>query len=91
MTALRVSEYGAAVLFVDRACSAQPSFALTDDNADIVAGIVRRLDGIPLAIELAAARLKMLNLRQLDQRLEDRFKLLTGARPGPRATRRCAR
>jgi diguanylate cyclase (GGDEF)-like protein len=83
MTAQGVSEYGAAVLFAERACTAQPGFALTDDNADIVAGIVRRLDGIPLAIELAAARLKMLNLRQLDQRLEDRFKLLTGGKTGP--------
>lgn len=78
MTAQRVSQYGAAALFVARAHSAQRSFSLTDENAPIVAEIVRRLDGIALAIELAAPRVKVLSLRQLNQRLDERFRLLSG-------------
>ena len=78
MTAERVMQYGAAVLFVARAHTAQRSFVLTDDNAAIVANIVRRLDGIALAIELAAPRIKVLSLQQLDQRLDECFKLLSG-------------
>jgi predicted ATPase len=54
------------------------SFALTDDTAPIVADICRRLDGIPLAIELAAARVRVLSVPHLAQRLNERFKLLTG-------------
>ncbi len=65
-------------LFVERAQAAQPAFALTDDNAAAVGRIVRRLDGIPLAIELAAARIKLLPPAQLAERLDDRFRLLTG-------------
>ena len=53
-------------------------FALTDENAPIVADICRRLDGIPLAIELAAARVKMLSPKQLRERLDERFRVLTG-------------
>jgi predicted ATPase/class 3 adenylate cyclase len=71
-------QYGAAALFVARARAAQKSFALTDQNAPLVADIVRRLDGIALAIELAAPRIKVLTLAQLSQRLDDRLKLLTG-------------
>lgn len=77
MTAQRVTEYAAAALFVTRAHAAQRTFALTDESAEIVADIVRRLDGIALAIELAAPRIKTLSLSQLDQRLDERFKLLT--------------
>jgi predicted ATPase/class 3 adenylate cyclase len=65
-------------LFVDRARLVDPTFALTSENAAAVAGICRRLDGIPLAIELAAARTRSLTPRQLDDRLGDRFRLLTG-------------
>jgi non-specific serine/threonine protein kinase len=65
-------------LFVDRAAAAQPSFSLTDQDASLVAQICHRLDGIPLAIELAAARVKMLSVEQILARLEDRFQLLTG-------------
>jgi predicted ATPase/class 3 adenylate cyclase len=65
-------------LFVDRAKAALPSFAFTDDNAPAVAIICRRLDGIPLAIELAAARVRMLRVEQIAARLDDRFRLLTG-------------
>jgi len=78
MTAERVMQYGAAALFVARAHTAQRSFVLTDENAPIVADIVRRLDGIALAIELAAPRVKVLSLQQLTQRLDARFKLLSG-------------
>ena len=71
-------EYGAVALFVDRAKAADTHFILTDDNAPIVAEICRRLDGIPLAIELAAARVKVLSIPNLAQRLNERFKILTG-------------
>jgi class 3 adenylate cyclase len=65
-------------LFVDRATLAQPSFALTESNASSVAQICRRLDGIPLALELAAARVRALSPDQIASRLDDRFRLLTG-------------
>jgi predicted ATPase/class 3 adenylate cyclase len=71
-------EYGAIALFVDRAKAADTRFILTDDSAPIVAEICRRLDGIPLAIELAAARVKILSIPNLAQRLNERFKILTG-------------
>ncbi len=64
-------------LFVDRAASSQSRFALTDTNAMAVAQICRRLDGIPLAIELAAARVKMLTVQQIAARLDDSIRLLT--------------
>jgi predicted ATPase len=78
--ALRADEaldYGAIGVFVDRASRAGNRFVLTDDNASIVADICRRLDGIPLAIELAAARVGVLSLPNLATRLDQRFKLLT--------------
>jgi len=65
-------------LFVDRASAAQPSFVLDSNNAEPVAQICRRLDGIPLALELAAARLDALTPDQLASRLDQRFALLTG-------------
>lgn len=65
-------------LFVERATAAHPPFALNSDNAPLVAQICRRLDGIPLAIELAAARVNALAVEQIAQRLDDRFRLLTG-------------
>lgn len=65
-------------LFVDRARAAQPGFALGPENAEAVAQICRRLDGIPLALELAAARLKTMSPAQVAARLDDRFRLLTG-------------
>jgi predicted ATPase/class 3 adenylate cyclase len=70
--------YGAIALFVDRATAADTRFVLTDDMVPIVAGICRHLDGIPLAIELAAARVKVLSIPNLAQRLNERFKILTG-------------
>ncbi|HSQ60895.1 MAG TPA: protein kinase [Acidobacteriota bacterium] len=65
-------------LFVDRAQAIQPAFALTDANASTVVRICHRLDGIPLAIELAAVRVKVLPVEQILARLQDRFALLTG-------------
>jgi non-specific serine/threonine protein kinase len=64
-------------LFVERAGAVQLGFALTETNGEAIAQICRRLDGIPLAIELAAARIKLLSARQIAQRLDDRFRLLT--------------
>jgi predicted ATPase/transcriptional regulator with XRE-family HTH domain len=72
------AEYGAIVLFSDRARAVDHRFMLTDENAPIVANICRRLDGVPLAIELAAARVNMLTLKQLRERLDERFRILTG-------------
>jgi predicted ATPase/transcriptional regulator with XRE-family HTH domain len=70
--------YDAVELFVDRALAVNAYFALSDDNAPHVAEICRRLDGIPLAIELAAARVNVLAPRQIARRLDQRFHLLTG-------------
>ena len=67
----------AVALFVQRARSASPGFALTDDNAATVASICHRLDGIPLAIELAAARVRVLSPEHIAERLDDAFRLLT--------------
>jgi len=66
----------AARLFVERARSTLPSFTLNDRNAHAVAQICRQLDGIPLAIELAAARIEALGVQQILERLSDRFRLL---------------
>jgi non-specific serine/threonine protein kinase len=68
----------AVALFCHRARAVDPEFRLGADNAHAVARICRRLDGIPLALELAAARLRMLRPDQVAQRLDDRFGLLTG-------------
>jgi predicted ATPase/class 3 adenylate cyclase len=77
-------KYEAIRLFVDRAVLGQPRFALTARNAASVAQICTRLDGIPLAIELAAARVKAITVEEIAARLDDRFRLLTsGARTVP--------
>ncbi len=65
-------------LFTDRARLARPDFTVTDDNAAAVTEICRRLDGMPLAIELAAARVRALSLAEILDSLHDRFRLLTG-------------
>jgi predicted ATPase len=65
-------------LFLDRAQAASPDFSLTEKNAAAVAEICRHLDGLPLAIELAAARLNLLSPQAIQARLGDRLKLLTG-------------
>jgi predicted ATPase/class 3 adenylate cyclase len=70
--------FGAVALFVDRACLADRAFRLHQENTPVVAAICRRLDGIPLAIELAAARLRMMSVSSLARHLGERFKILTG-------------
>jgi non-specific serine/threonine protein kinase len=78
LPAAEVATSAAVRLFVERAQAALPDFRLTDDNAPAVAEICRRLDGIPLALELAAARVGTLTVDLIAQRLGDRFRLLTG-------------
>jgi non-specific serine/threonine protein kinase len=73
-----LSHYEAIRLFVERAATALPGFVLTEANAAAVAQICLRLDGIPLAIELAAARVQMLRVEQIVGRLDNHFRLLTG-------------
>lgn len=70
--------YEATHLFTERATKANPQFALTRDNAPYITQVCQQLDGIPLAIELAAARVKLFTPQQIAERLGDRFKLLTG-------------
>lgn len=65
-------------LFAERATAGRPDFAVTSENASTVADICRRLDGMPLAIELAAARLRSFSLEQIASYLDQRFRLLTG-------------
>lgn len=80
-----LSRYDAVVLFVDRAHRARPSFMVSEANAPPIAQICHRLDGIPLAIELAAARCRQLSVQGIAAELDDRFRLLTGgARTGLR-------
>ncbi len=78
LTADQSLHFGAVALFVDRAKASDPRFRFDDENASLVAEICGRLDGIPLAIELAATRSNVLNLRTLARSLDDRFKVLTG-------------
>ncbi|MFD9498356.1 ATP-binding protein [Streptomyces sp. NPDC060035] len=68
----------AMALFAQRACAVQPGFRLTAGNQESARELCRRLDGIPLALELAAGRLRALSMEQVLQRLDDRFRLLTG-------------
>jgi len=76
-----LSRYGAVALFFERAQEVLPSFQVTADSARLIAEICVRLDGLPLALELAAARLKLLSLEALLERLKHRLALLTA---GPR-------
>ena len=78
LTAASAREYAAVRLFVERADALGLGFALTDANAVTVGSICQRLDGIPLAIELAVPRLRVLSVEQLARGLEERFRLLTG-------------
>lgn len=71
---------GAIQLFAERAKAADPRFKVDDRNASTIAAICRRLDGIPLAIEMAAARTPMLGVDRLAQKLDERFRVLTGGR-----------
>lgn len=78
VTAASAQNYGAVMLFADRARAADTRFALTDDNVSTVGDICRRLDGIPLAIELAAVRVRVFSAANIAQQINDRFKKLTG-------------
>ncbi len=71
-------QYSAIALFVERATAVRPQYRLTQDTISTVADICRRLDGIALAIELAAARVRVLSVAHLNERLTERFRLLTG-------------
>jgi predicted ATPase/class 3 adenylate cyclase/DNA-binding CsgD family transcriptional regulator len=73
-----LTAYDGVALFVERARQARPNFAVTNENAPAVAEICARLDGIPLAIELAAARVRVLSPEGIREGLNDRFRLLTG-------------
>jgi predicted ATPase/class 3 adenylate cyclase len=77
-SAIAVAASDAGALFLDRSRAVKPGFEITDDNAAAVSRICDRLDGIPLAIELAASRLKVLSPVELERRLDDRFRLLAG-------------
>ncbi len=84
----RLTQYEAVGLFVERARALKPNFEVTNESAPAVAEICVRLDGLPLAIELAAARITMLPPRSMLQRLSSRLKLLTGgARDFPKRQR----
>jgi predicted ATPase/class 3 adenylate cyclase len=78
LSAADAKRYGSIALFVERAQAADPHFVLSDENAPAVADICRRLDGIAFAIELAAARVRVLSPQQLQRRLDERFRILTG-------------
>ena len=73
-----IAQYEAPRLFAERAQRHQPSFKVTEQNMEALVSICRRLDGIPLAIELAAARIKVLTVEEINSRLDNRFRLLTG-------------
>ncbi|MFC7450692.1 ATP-binding protein [Rhodococcus daqingensis] len=77
-----LSRCDAATLFVERAAVAVPGFVLGENNRVAVAQICHQLDGLPLAIELAAVRLRTLSVEQILERLSDRYRLLTGGRRG---------
>ncbi len=72
-----LSQYEAVQLFIDRATSAVPALTVSKDNAPLLAQICARMEGIPLAIELAAAKVRVLSIEQIAERLDDRFSLLT--------------
>jgi predicted ATPase/class 3 adenylate cyclase len=76
-SAKELLSYGAPLLFAERALSVNHRFSVTDENAPYILEICRRLDGIPLAIELAAARLNVLTPQRLAQMLDERFRVLT--------------
>jgi len=78
LSGVDVLGYEAVKLLAERAAAAMPSFSVADDNAHAVARICQRLDGIPLAIELAAARAGALSVDEIAKRLDDSFRLLTG-------------
>jgi hypothetical protein len=91
-TTARAREAGAIELFAARVQALEPRFLVSEANVAAVVDICRRLDGIPLAIELAAARVPLLGVDGVRGRLDERFRLLTaGSRLAPAAIRHCVR
>src|SRR5699024_1091205 len=84
-------QYAAVRLFVDRATAAVPEFELDEENGPAVMRLCHRLDGNPLAIELAAVRLRSLTPQQIDTRLAERHELLTEGRRGAPARQQSLR
>lgn len=74
----KIKDYESVRLFIERAQAVRPDFNINNENAFAIAEICSKLDGIPLAIELAAARTKVLTLEKINEKLKDRFHLLTG-------------
>lgn len=93
ITPAALTQYEAVHLFTDRALAVKPAFQVTQENASAIAEICHRLDGIPLALELAAARVRALSVEQIATRLSDRFRLLTSgdrtAMPRQQTLRAC--
>lgn len=79
-TAEHLTQFEAVRLFIERALAVNPNFRVNNENAPALAQICHQLDGIPLAIELAAVRIKVLSLNNIYERLDNRFKLLTGGK-----------
>lgn len=73
-----ISEYESVKLFIDRAISVKPGFTLNEQNIMAVAELCKRIDGIPLAVELAAKRIIILSVEKINEKLSDRFRFLTG-------------
>ncbi len=80
ITPVQLSQYEAVRLFIERAIAVNPNFRVTNENAPALAQICFQLDGIPLAIELAAVRIKVLPVEKICEKLGDRFRLLTGGK-----------
>jgi predicted ATPase/class 3 adenylate cyclase len=78
LTPEQLTQYESVRLFIERALTVNPRFRVTNENAPALSGICSQLDGIPLAIELAAARIKVLSVEKIFERLNNRFSLLTG-------------
>jgi non-specific serine/threonine protein kinase len=76
----QLTQYESVRLFIERALAVNPLFRVNNGNAPALAGVCLRLDGIPLAIELAAARTKVLSVEKIYERLDDRFRFLTGGK-----------
>jgi len=77
---IQLSQYEAVRLFIERALALNPNFRVSNENAPALAQICFQLDGIPLAIELAAVRIKVLPVEKICEKLDDRFRLLTGGK-----------
>jgi predicted ATPase/Tfp pilus assembly protein PilF len=80
VSAEQLTQFESVRLFIERALAVKPGFRVNNENAPALAGICSQLDGIPLAIELAAARIKVLTVEKIYERLNDRFNLLTGGK-----------